>query len=171
MNQTPDTATKPVTCPNCGHDNIPGAAFCSRCGISLRGDTPVESSASEPPDDTETTTTYRPIIDASQPPQSSPWAPPGSVGRTIIDVDTSAEQTSVIPIARPVTDHRTEPAPEPARSTTAPREQAHGESMRGFFLGVVGLILIGVVFAIYIYAAWLSDSTRDTIDGWLPWVS
>ena len=167
MNQTTDTAGKPVTCPTCGHENIPGAAFCSRCGISLRGEAPNESSTSEPPDDTEMTTAYRPIIDASQPPRSSPWAPPGTT-KTIIDVDTSAEQTSAIPIARPAMDHRPAPAPEPSHSTTAPREQAQGEGMRGFFLGVVGLILIGVVIGLYVYAAWLSDSTRDTIDGWLP---
>lgn len=171
MNQTSDTMAKPVTCHTCGHENIPGAAFCSRCGVSLRGDTPEESGGPAPTDDVETTTAYRPIVDASQPAQSSPWARPGTDSETIIDLEPSAEQTSAIPIAEPVPHTESQPATSPPSPTPVPRDHVDDDSIRGFFLGVAGLILIGVVLAVYVYAAWLSDSTRNTIDGWLPWVS
>jgi hypothetical protein len=41
--------------------------------------------------------------------------------------------------------------------------------MRGFWLGVLAALIILAVLALYIYASWLGDSARSTIDGWLPW--
>jgi hypothetical protein len=150
-----------LTCPECGHENLPGAAFCAQCGTTLRVD---QDSATEAPfDDAQATSVYVPIgqePEGDDPPLWSPTPPRDP----IIDVD--PRQTSAISI---------EPRPEPgvgtaptsvAGSATAPQRT---ESIRGFVLGTVAVLLIAAVVGLYIYSAWLSDSARDTIDGWLPW--
>lgn len=141
---------RPV-CPECGHVNIPGAAFCARCGRSLRDDAAQEV-IDVGPDDSQATSTFEPVTSTVTAP-SSPWARPdpleGDPGRT--------SALSAPPTHTPSADFT------PVPVTRAP------EGTRGFWLGVLAVLLILAVLAVYIYAAWLSDSARSTVDGWLPW--
>ena len=58
----------------------------------------------------------------------------------------------------------------PAEEPASLRNTRETESARGFLLGLLAVLLILAVLAVYIYAAWLSDSNRSTIEGWLPWM-
>ena len=148
---TEPSGDRPV-CPACGHVNIPDAAFCSRCGRSLDGD--AESGVIAASADSQATSTFEPVTSTVTPPPSSLWARPDSL-------DGDPGQTSALPTP-PAWTAVVDPTHLPAR-----REPV---GVRGFWLGVIATVLILAVLAIYIYAAWLSDSARDTIDGWLPWV-
>lgn len=159
MAHDPDTnevagkaAERPV-CPECGHTNIPGAAFCARCGRALGNGAPT-GDIIDVTSDSQATSTYEPVTSSVTPPPASPWARPGGV-------DHDPGLTTALPVAQ---DFIPAPGlePEPARVRPA--------SPRGFWLGAIALVLILAVLGIYLYAAWLSDSTRSTIDGWLPWL-
>jgi hypothetical protein len=145
---TTSTDERP-TCPTCGHVNIPGAAFCAQCGRSLAD--------GETEDETQVTSTYAPVGATTA--DRSPWAPPAEG----IPPTTDAGQTSALPITSSWTLTNQDATPEPA----IPH---HEESIRGFVLGAIAAVLILLVVLLYIYTAWLGDSTRDTIDGWLPWL-
>lgn len=144
------------TCPECGHENIPGASFCGRCGASLKGGERVDP----PLDDAQATSVYEPV----RPADVSPWAPPGTIDVAPAD---SASQTGALPAREPW-------SPPVAPASTAadlPPAARHRESPRGLVLGIIAALLIAIVIGVYLYAAWLSDGARDTIDGLLPWVS
>lgn len=143
---------RPV-CPECGHVNIPGAAFCARCGKSLDDDAPGEVIDVEPVD-TQATSAFAPVTSTVTAPERSPWARPDSIAG-------DSGQTTALPT---VPDFVPAPGLEPTPVSSAPR------GARGFWLGVLATVLILAVLAVYIYAAWLSDSARSTIDGWLPWM-
>ena len=147
-------------CPTCGHLNIPRAAFCAQCGRSLQGDGTRDAEA-QPDDDAQSTSVYTPIGSPGSDATSSPWAAPGT-SQTIIDVDPG--QTTAFPISQPLSYSDDSFAAVPELNRAA-------ESIRGFWLGIVAGVLIAAVLALYVYSAWLSDSTRDTVDGWLPWVT
>ena len=160
MARDPDTtvagapaAARPI-CPECGHENIPDAAFCSRCGHSLNVDAPSDDVIDVELSDSQATSTFQPVTSTVTPPMTSPWARPGAM-------DDDPGQTGALP-----TSVRDEPiaAPPPMLFAREP------QGPRGFLLGVLALLLILTVLATYVYVAWLGDSTRDTIDGWLPWM-
>lgn len=153
-NDAVEPAKERQTCPECGHENIPGAAFCSRCGHSLNGDAPPDNVIDVELSDSQATSTYQPVTSTVTPPMTSPWARPGAL-------DTDPGQTSALP-APARTDTITPPPPMILAS------DAHGP--RGFLLGVLALLLILAVLSAYVYVAWLGDSTRASIDGWLPWM-
>lgn len=140
------------TCPECGHVNIPGAAFCARCGRSL-GDEPPTGDVIDVTSDSQATSTFEPVTSTVTPPPASPWARPGP-----IDSDPGLTTALPTPEYVPVSDVR--------RGGDLGRP--HG--VRGFWLGVIAMLLMLAVLAVYLYAAWLSDSARSTIDGWLPWM-
>jgi hypothetical protein len=143
---------RPV-CPDCGHVNIPGAAFCAHCGRSLRDDAPVEVIDVEPADG-QATSAFEPVTSTVTAPDRSPWARPDSLAG-------DAGQTTALPVVK---DFIPAPGLEPIPISRAPR------GVRGFWLGVIAVLLIVAVLAVYVYAAWLSDSARSTVDGWLPWM-
>jgi hypothetical protein len=140
------------TCPECGHVNIPGAAFCARCGQSLDGD----GSTGEVIDvatDSQATSAFEPVTSTVTPPGASPWARPEGIDR-----DPGLTTELPAPEYAPVTPYRATPDLRGPQGT------------RGFWLGLVAVLLILAVLAVYLYAAWLGDSARSTVDGWLPWM-
>jgi hypothetical protein len=152
---TQDTAGQSAerpTCPDCGHVNIPGAAFCARCGRSL-DDEPPTGDVIDVTSDSQATSTFEPVTSTVTAPPASPWARPGS-----IDSDPGLTTALPTPEYLPVSDYRS--GSDPGRPRGA----------RGFWLGLIALLLMLAVLAVYLYAAWLSDSARSTIDGWLPWM-
>lgn len=157
MDATETTQDRPI-CRNCGHENISGAAFCAQCGRSLNGDEPAVM-PNPPDDDTQVTSVYAPVGASVAAPNRSPWAPP---------VDGSTADAAGTTSALPIEERYTYADPELAPEVVARPE--HRESIRGFILGVIAVLLIAVVLGLYVYATWLGDSARDTIDGWLPWL-
>jgi ABC-type transporter Mla subunit MlaD len=51
------------------------------------------------------------------------------------------------------------------------REGSRDRGARGFFLGLLALILIAAVVGMYGWTAWLSAGMRDTISGWFGFMS
>ncbi len=150
---TSDHEPEGTVCPTCGHRNIPGAAFCAQCGRTLDEDEPA---------DAQTTSVYSPI-GGSDTSSDATWAAP-SDDDTIIDVDPG--QTTTFPVGGRFS-FDDEPVANAAPAAAYQREQ----SVRGLVLGIIAMVLIAAVIGLYVYSAWLSVSVRDTIDGWLPWVS
>lgn len=146
-------ADRPV-CPECGHVNVQGAGFCARCGHSLNDDGPVDDVIDVSPSDSQATSTFQPVTSTVSSPSSSPWARPGSV-------DADPGQTSALPMPDPAT-RMVDAAP----LVFTPERRGP----RGFLLGVLALLLILAVLAVYVYVAWLDDSARASVDGWLPWM-
>lgn len=139
-------------CPECGHVNIPGAAFCARCGRAL-GDESPPGDAIDVTSDSQATSTFEPVTSTVTAPSASPWARPGSI-------DSDPGLTTALPTPAYVPVPGLRPSSDPGRPRGA----------RGFWLGAVAMLLMLAVLAVYLYAAWLSDSARSTIDGWLPWM-
>lgn len=148
-----------LICPACGFTNAPDAVFCGNCGTSLRdGANPgIES----PIDDALATSVYVPIREPAEREEPPLWSPEPPRD-TMLDADPG--QTSAIPVGQTL-DYPDAPAANHEPDAVQERQ----ESIRGFMLGTVSIILIAAVIALYVYSAWLSDSMRDTIDGWLPW--
>jgi hypothetical protein len=146
----PAAEDRPV-CPHCGHENIPGAAFCARCGQSLDDNAPPAEVIDVEPTDSQATSAYAPVTSTVTAPSASPWARPDAL-------DTDPGQTTALPAYVPISDVAAAPVVRQPRGA------------RGFVLGVIAVLLILAVLALYIYAAWLSDSARSTVDGWLPWM-
>ena len=150
-----------LTCPHCGHENLPGAAFCAQCGMNVRGDQ--DSNTEAPIDDAQTTSVYEPLDQAPDRDDSPLWSPQPPRD-TIIDVDPG--QTSAITV-EPRFEHGIGTAPVGDTGSGASPQRT--ESIRGFVLGTMAILLIAMVVGLYVYSAWLSDSTRNMIDGWIPW--
>jgi hypothetical protein len=152
-----------TTCPACGHSNIPGASFCARCGQSLNGDA-AEVDVIDVGDaaDSQSTSVYAPIGPTTTPASTSPTAPASASPWARPDPErVDSGLTSALPIPTAVAPSD-EIAPVPAMRPAT--------GARGFALGLIAVLLIAAVIAVYIYAAWLGDSARSTVDGWLPWM-
>ncbi len=153
-------------CPQCHEPVRPDSAFCGNCGASLAGVTAGNEVGDS--SDEQMTATFVPVSssagDAEYKPVSepSPWAPPDS--------------DHYIPPTR--FDQPAPAAGEPNATMLASRpdfvddtpRRAGPQGVRGLFLGTLAMILIGAVFSLYLYDAWLSDSARATVESWLPWL-
>ena len=168
---TSETATERPICPYCGHENIPGAMFCAQCGRSLSGDEPAPAVVDNSDEtdmtvagdgDTQTTSVFEPVAPSDTVATTSPWAPPGSIEAA----PTDPGQTSALPVSEPYSWDRQE-----AASIAPVPTGTHRESPRGFVLGLIAMVIIAAVLLLYWYWAWIGDSTRDSIEGWIPWVS
>lgn len=153
VNDAAQPAANHPVCPECGYENIPDAAFCARCGHSLDDEPPAQVIDVEPVD-SQATSTFRPVTSTVTPPATSPWAPPGHK-------DSDPGQTAALPTPPPSDQVVESPPMVVDRTQTGPR---------GFLLGMLAVLLILAVLAVYIYVAWLGDSTRNTVDSWLPWM-
>ena len=150
-------------CPQCDEPFRPESAFCGNCGASLAGASTDDAMGN--PADTQATATFAPLPDYTGQydydvvRDPSPWAPPGSSDYTSPPVFDGAA-TSGGNHQTKLTDARS--------ASIGPSQQQQG--IRGLFLGILAMILIGAVLALYLYDAWLSDSARTTVEGWLPWL-
>jgi hypothetical protein len=157
---TSESAVERPICPNCGHENIAGAVFCAQCGQSLNGDQPEPSGSGN--GDSQTTSVFEPVTNGGTMASDSPWAP-SAAGAAVA---TDPGQTSALPVSEPYAwERRAADAAAPVAIAT------HQESRRGFVLGLIATLIIATVLVLYWYWAWIGDSTRDSIEGWLPWVS
>lgn len=154
-------------CPQCEEPYRPGSAFCGNCGASLPGTT--NDDTTDNSGDAQATATFAPVPGYADQPnydlsrEPSPWASPDSTQYT---------PTNAVSSAYP----ETFPSPEnDQHGRTDARSGLVGlpdqpRGIRGLFLGMIAMVLIGAVFALYLYDAWLSDSARSTVEGWLPWL-
>lgn len=148
-------------CPRCDEPVQPDSAFCGNCGAVMSG----AADQNVAPDD-QATTTFSPISSNDRNvdyPEPSPWAPPDSDRYAAPESyepssGVSNDPNSTVVGAHPVF------LDESARAG-GPR------SIRGFFLGLLAMLLIAAVLALYLYDAWLSDSARETVESWLPWLN
>lgn len=149
-----------LRCPQCDEPVLRDSAFCGNCGASLPG--------SDTERDDQATTTFTPVSSeegdggyrvGSEP---SPWASPDSdryVPPQLYDGTVPSEYDPNATMIGSQSDY-----------LAARDEPAGPQGVRGFVLGLIGLVLIAAVLALYLYDAWLSDSARETVESWLPWL-
>ncbi|CAN5298364.1 hypothetical protein BH24CHL2_BH24CHL2_2920 [soil metagenome] len=149
-----------VRCPQCHEPVRPDSAFCGNCGAAMSGTTTPDTR------DDQATTTFTPIPSNDRNvdyPEPSPWAPPDSDRYVAPDNYERSTGLSSDPNATVIGSH-------PVFADESPRAAAP-QSIRGFFLGILAMLLIATVLSLYLYDAWLSDSARDTVESWLPWLN
>ena len=164
MSSTNTSSTR--TCPVCDAPNSNLSLFCAECGASLN--TPAEGDtaaldAARPGDDTQQTATFVPspgrdadrtgshATPASSPNDRTAYAPtwePARAEPVTVDQVWSPMDDTVVPVAKP-----------PA----AP-------NMRGFFLGLIALLLMLAVFMAWSWAAILSQDTRNSIQDFFGFI-
>lgn len=149
-----------AVCLNCGRHNKAGSAFCAECGSSLLNGSD-ESGSEASDEDSQSTVAFVPVRDPGTVDHMSSWAPSGRSGVPAGRHD--ATSTGVQPLDLPSN-------PTQNIAEASGKHVGHDSSMRGFFLGMLGMLLFLTVLMVYIYAAWLDDSARETIDSWLPWM-
>jgi hypothetical protein len=154
--------TSQRTCPSCGAKNSSFSLFCAECGASL-----------EAPD-ADDTSTYRPLADEDDSQATAAFTPATTRNA---EPEPEASQTRIAPPVRstvqpyaPGWDAEPTPQSAPAQSWAeagadhpALTAEAQPESMRGFFLGLVAVLLIGAVLGAWIWAGVLTDGARDSI--------
>jgi hypothetical protein len=145
----------------------PDSAFCGNCGAALSGLT--SNSQSDNAREDQLTTSFAPVasptMDTEYQPVSepSPWASPDSAHYTppsMYDGQTASSRDPNVTVIGAAPGVSYEP-PQPVGP----------QGIRGFFLGVLAIILICAVLSLYLYDAWLTDSARETVESWLPWLN
>ncbi len=148
-----------LRCQQCHEPVRPDSAFCGNCGATMSGTTTPDTRHEQ------ATTTFSPISPNdrirtySEP---SPWAPPDSDRYVAPDSYERPTSVSSDPNATVIDSHPV--FVDEAAIAEKP------QSIRGFFLGFLAMLLIVAVLSLYLYDAWLSDSARDTVESWLPWL-
>jgi hypothetical protein len=134
MTEQPST----VTCPVCDAPNASRNLFCSECGASLAVEARDATATVEQVTDSQSTAVI---------PSSRTWADTSSRTHDV-------EETTVAPVAgaslaesRPVVHF----------------EPAVTESRRGFWLGLIALVLMMLIFAFWIWGGVLAADTRDSL--------
>lgn len=180
---TPSGTSTNRTCPVCGARNSGISLFCAECGSSLNadvdrsGDTaaiPTQSAASRH------TGTFSTASPASQASSGTSGTQRWSAHKDPRQDETAPFQTDSAPTSPPPASNRwatlsngaaTGAFPSDVRDqddqpvpVTMVERQATGA--RGFFLGLLAILLIVVVLGLYGWTAWLSADLRDTVSGW-----
>ena len=151
------------TCPSCGAANNSFSLFCAECGASLEAPEAGDTSA------------YRPLADEDDGQATAAFTPTATTRSA--EPEPVADATQATRSAPPVRSTVQPYAPgwdtEPAAPTASWAETgtehrtltigAQPESMRGFFLGLVAVLLIAIVFGAWIWAGILTDGARDSI--------
>ncbi|MBA2289331.1 MAG: zinc ribbon domain-containing protein [Chloroflexia bacterium] len=149
-----------LRCPQCHEPVRPDSAFCGNCGATMSGTATPEIR------NEQATTTFTPISSNDGNvgyPEPSPWAPPDSDRYVAPDRVEQSTGVSSDPNATVIGSH-------PVFMDESARAE-RPESIRGFFLGILAMLLIAAVLSLYLYDAWLSNSTRETVESWLPWLN
>jgi len=171
-------APAPRICPVCGYANSNLSLFCAECGSVLNVDTPEtppSRAATSPSDsDTQQTQAFSPASSAddqrravaspaSTANSTSSFAPTSdATGRWQAAAPTGSEQTAFMPTAGA----GAAGTPDYA-SAALPPYSDEDESLRGFFLGVLAIVLILIVAAIYTWTILPNGSLRDSIQSWI----
>ena len=155
---TSTRATSARSCPVCGARNSGLSLFCAECGSALNGSPEFQSSGFGSTAETD-----------SQPTQAFTPA-----SRDALTADSDHRQTprdTAFSQTRSPTQstgsYPWTPGGSPAPGTPSvvfTSDQQGGN--RGFVLGVVAMALIAILLALYVWAGVLSDSARDSINGW-----
>ncbi len=138
MSDTPEA----ITCPVCDAPNAGRSLFCAECGAALTGSdgatSPISTTGTV---DSQSTAIIRP---------SRSWSDSTA--------DPQPSATSVAPAASSLTfTPVTESNPYLLPVAVAP------ESRRGFWLGVVALVLILIVLGLWVWGGILADGTRESV--------
>lgn len=188
------SASSSRTCPSCGARNSGISLFCAECGAHITDaeDTtePVERDFHAAPSDQ--TQAFRPIGSYAEP---SPWSreasentdqttaayePVPSHDSGVYRVpDYAADASPAWSAATQSDTYRGEPTQQavfapatgdsgqwPAYQPVYDMSPPAQRGIRGFFLGLLAFVLIGIVFAAYAWQTILSASMRETVLGW-----
>ncbi|MGB3307045.1 MAG: hypothetical protein WBA63_12725 [Thermomicrobiales bacterium] len=165
-------APAPRICPVCGYANSNLSLFCAECGSVLNVDTsetPTSHAATSPSDsDTQQTLAFSPASGADDyrravaPPVSTANPTSDATGRWQAPAPAGSEQTAFMPSAGA----GAAGTPEFANAALPPYSD-DDESLRGFFLGVLAIVLILIVAAIYTWTILPNGSLRDSIQSWI----
>ena len=158
--------TSQRTCPACGAKNSSFSLFCAECGASLEAPDAGDTSTYRPladEDDGQATAAFTPTATARDA-EPVPGPEASQVTRTAPPVRSTVQPYAPGWDAEPTP--QSAPAQSWAESSTdhpALTAEAQPESMRGFFLGLVAVLLIGAVLGAWIWAGVLTDGARDSI--------
>jgi len=137
------------TCPVCGSPNSAISLFCAECGSSLNAADTTATGRFAPPreGDSQATAAFEPLSSSSRREPVSTVTP---IPRSSTN-DTAWSAPALTP----------EPAAPLAVNYVAGENRP--ESIRGFVLGLIASVLILAVLLLWIWAAVLDASTRDSI--------
>jgi hypothetical protein len=183
-------------CPICGSANSRLSLFCAECGSSLNGGSYRPDSSDDSQSDINSTQPLSTIRPESPPEALSPWAPnaPDDQATTTYQPVSSSASGSASSSASgsipswqlsgptgnaPVTETTSEsPAIAPIWSAASSPDGENvmeydqpEESLRGFFFGIVAIILVLAIAAIYAWTILPDGSLRDTIQGWIDGIA
>lgn len=150
MSNAPSSPTR--RCPSCSAPNSSYSLFCAECGTALN-DEPTGATAALPSasdsstQSTQSTQAFTPV--------PASWR---SDPQTAVDASTRQWSPSAAPPSWP------------ANGTTEIAAFDEPESMRGFFLGLVALLLIALVIGLFVWTSVISDDSRDTVTGWFDFI-
>lgn len=184
------------TCPNCGHANSNISLFCAECGAVLNGaqdDERSTSAYSRPAIDTDAGVTMSATNDGqgTEPIRTTTaeqeWAsmmsgsgddanataplprmdpPVSSVSPPEAAVPMSTEASGIPATWAAQSTPDAAVATLPTMGVTFGAEEAHRQSMRGFWFGVIGFLLILAVLGLYGWSVLPDGGFRDTVQGW-----
>ena len=172
-------------CQVCGHANSGLSLFCAECGsvLNMEPDNEWKTPLTvEHVPDTQETQAFSPTpadpdderwsaaaTSGHDPQSTAPYLPAARepVARAEIGATETAEVATPVEALPPTS------APWAASADAAElhTDAEPRESLRGFFFGVVAIVLILVVAAIYSWTIIPNGSLRDTIQGWIDSVS
>lgn len=170
-------APAPRICPVCGYANSNLSLFCAECGSVLNGRDSADSAGATSPGEVDSQQTQAfsptaPSADDYRQPTASPATetnPTSSftpisdaTGRWQAPAPAGSEQTAFTPSAGA----GAASTPDYASATLPPYSDGD-ESLRGFFLGVLAIVLILIVAAVYTWTILPNGSLRDSIQSWI----
>lgn len=178
------SATTSRTCPVCGARNSGVSLFCAECGSSLNAE-------ADRTGDTSAIPVHPTVAQHTEPYRVARGSTSGTQ-RWSASEDGVQVQDETAPF-RAVSDNRRSSAPTVDRwsaasngggaevfaadpphhdafSPTVTMVEHQAPSTRGFFLGLLAVLLIAVVIGLYGWAAWLSADLRDTISSWFDFI-
>ncbi len=159
------TAASARTCPACGARNSSLSLFCAECGASLNGG-----------DETTTTSSYSPFAPDADSQATAAFTPTPTTVDGSDDTRVSRPVTSTVQPFTPSWE-KDEPAAPSANDAWSSEVIAYpvtqtGTSggMRGFFLGLLAVLLILLVLGAWLWAGVLDFSTRDSISSFFSFL-
>ena len=155
---TSTRATSARSCPVCGARNSGLSLFCAECGSALNGSpeflAPDSGATSEP--GSQPTQAFTPASRDAPTAENDLRQPPR---------DTAFSRTHSPTQATGSYPWTPGGSPGPGTASVVFTSEREGGT-RGFVLGVVAMALIAMLLALYVWAGVLSDSARDSINGW-----
>ncbi len=182
---TSSSASTSRTCPVCGARNSGISLFCAECGSSLNADVDRTGDTAASPTQPATFQHTEPFSPASPTRGGTSDRQRWRTGEDLRNDETAPFRTAprIATSSAPASD-RWSTSSNGAATGSFPVDPPHqgdqpaavsmverqATGVRGFFLGLLALLLIGVVLGLYGWTAWLRADLRDTISGWFGFI-